>query len=307
MNIEAEVYQLKTEYTKARCIHEAILRQTSAELSPIAHAHALASIAFLDTVTGASAEIVSRNLDTATVAFQNAHFPRGISTCELFYADLLLREGDAAGARAKYLSLFSSLRSSDDELACFCLAKLADPIKPMHASVEIVRWAVVFLAFTLRTSVRNLVTVNQALRCLGDVLMRQGADDTALSILMVALEGFTRMDVHQSRAECMLSLGDISMKQGEFTKALQFWEAARPLFERTSQARQIALFDERIATVSQKISGANQEKLAHLSGLHPSTGIVEASVAHAEHEPQGNNKEKSLLSHEASDKIPLAM
>ncbi|KAJ7867545.1 hypothetical protein B0H14DRAFT_2572837 [Mycena olivaceomarginata] len=78
-----------------------------------------------------------------------------------------------------------------------------------------------FLAYTLRPQVRSRLLVHQALRRLGDLLMGQGADDTALSVLMVALEGFTQMDVHQSRAECMQAMGNV---------AREMWEAARPPF-----------------------------------------------------------------------------
>ncbi|KAF7352079.1 NB-ARC domain-containing protein [Mycena venus] len=252
MTIEAEVFKLKTEYAEARRIQEVVMHQTSTQISPVMHAHALVEIAFLDIVTGASAEIVSRNLDAALAAFQTGRYPRGISLCGVYHADLLLREGDTAKARVEYLQLFAHLRSNDNELACCCLSKLADPTNTMHAGAdrEVARWAVVFLAFTLRGSAQNLFAVHQALRCLGDVLVRQHSDDDALNILAVALEGFTWMDVHQGRAECMRSMGDVHLRFGDPRRAGDLWEAARLLFERSEQTEDVAGMDERLGALT---------------------------------------------------------
>ncbi|KAJ7320787.1 hypothetical protein DFH08DRAFT_1034611 [Mycena albidolilacea] len=255
MDIEADFYQLKTEFSQARRIQEAILHQTSAVLSPVMHAYVLVNIAFLDMVTGAGANDVSCNLNAALTLFQKAHYPRGVSYCHLFRADLRLREGDATGARVEYMRLLSAARNNDDELVCHCLAKLADPTNPMHADTECAQWTVVFLAFALRPLARNPLTIHQALRRLGDVFLRQGADETALRVLTVALDGFTQMDVHQGRAECMGTIGDVYMRREDLCGAKEMWEAARPLFERSEQTTDIAGIDERLKTlgIAQKL------------------------------------------------------
>ncbi|KAF7344685.1 NB-ARC domain-containing protein [Mycena venus] len=250
MNIEANVYQDKTEYSTARHIQEAILHQTSAVLSPISHAFALVSIATLDIVTGTSADIVARNLDAGRTSFRIAQDARGIMLCDCNHADLRLREGDTIWARVEYIRLFFATWGRDNELARYCVAKLADPIEPMHSEMESARWAVVFLAFALLPVVRSPLMVHGALRRLGDVLARQGADDAALSLLNLALEGFTSMDVHQSRAECMRTIGDVYMRHGDLSKARETWEAARPLFERSEQKKEVARIDERLQTLS---------------------------------------------------------
>ncbi|KAF8125381.1 hypothetical protein K438DRAFT_1892098 [Mycena galopus ATCC 62051] len=56
------------------------------------------------------------------------------------------------------------------------------------------------------------------------------------------------MDVHHSRAQCMLHLGDLASKHGHTSEAITFWEAARPLFERASQTKDVAQIDSRLAT-----------------------------------------------------------
>jgi tetratricopeptide (TPR) repeat protein len=263
MNIEATVYQDKTEYSNARRIQEAILHKTCAELSPRSHAYALVNIASIDIITGASTDVVSRNLNAAMTAFQKGHYPQGIFICEYCHADLQHREGDATGAGVEYIRLFFATRDSDNELAWYCVAKLADLTNPVRADTESARWAFVFLAFALRPQVRSTLTVHQALRRLGDTLVGQGMENTALNILAIALDGFTQMDVHQGRAECMCTIGDVYMQHGDLSKAREMWEAARPLFERSEQRKGVGRIDERLQTlgVAQKLEALPKAEL----------------------------------------------
>ncbi|KAF7373116.1 CTLH domain-containing protein [Mycena sanguinolenta] len=82
MNTEANVYKLKGEYTAARQIHETILHQTSSTLSPLQHGYALLNLASIDIVSGASIEVVSRNLTIALSLFKQLQHARGVSACE---------------------------------------------------------------------------------------------------------------------------------------------------------------------------------------------------------------------------------
>ncbi|KAJ6471460.1 hypothetical protein C8R45DRAFT_1078276 [Mycena sanguinolenta] len=251
MSLEAHIYQLKTEYAEARQVHEAIKHQASPVLSPLDYAYAVLNIAWLDVVIGANAEIVSSNIDAAIAAFGNANDWRSVQECELCYADLQLREGNALGARKEYIRLLARWRH-DDELACRCLVQLADPAHPMHPDSDIMSWAIVFLAFTMRSSCSNTLMAHQALRCLGEVLARERVDDDALSVLTVALEGFTWMDVHQSRAECMRTMGDVYLRRGELLKASKLWKDSRPLFERSLQVNAVAEIDRRLVELEQQ-------------------------------------------------------
>jgi hypothetical protein len=65
--------------------------------------------------------------------------------------------------------------------------------------------------------------------------------------------GFTYMDVHRSRAQCMLRLGDLAKKQGDLSRAVEFWKESRPLFERSVQAKDFAQIDARLGAVEQII------------------------------------------------------
>ncbi|KAF8132711.1 hypothetical protein K438DRAFT_2031717 [Mycena galopus ATCC 62051] len=250
MNLEAEVYQLQTEYAKARHIHEAILGRTSPVLSPGEYAYALTNIALVDLVTGSSAALVSHNLNLAEISFQKMQYQRGVAWCEILCADLQLREDNTVEAYIEHLRPFASRWSgnTDDELTRYCLGRLADTRCPAQADAAAsAHWVVTFLAFALRPVARNLLLVYQALRCLGEVLAHQGMDEEALSLLAVALDGFTLMGVHQYRAECMRAIGDIHVQHERFSEASALWKHARPLFERSLQAKAAAEIDRRLA------------------------------------------------------------
>ncbi|KAJ7323160.1 hypothetical protein DFH08DRAFT_817739 [Mycena albidolilacea] len=264
MNIEGEIHQLRTEYGEARQIQEVIISHTSPVLSLVNYAYALVNLVSLDLATRASTDIVWGSLYTAADTFQRIQYPRGLSLCEVHIADLNLREGDAARAHGQYMHTFASVYYIDNLLACYCLAKLADSTTPVHAPPEVAKWAIIFLAFVLRPQARSMLRIHQALLSLGNILAQLGMDNEALSVLKVALEGFTWMDIHQSRAECMRTIGDVLCRQGDTVKACTFWTEARPLFKRSSQAKAVFQIDERLAESAQQ-QEASLEQLSKSS------------------------------------------
>jgi tetratricopeptide (TPR) repeat protein len=263
MNIEANVHLDKTEYSDARCIQEAILHQTSVVLSPLRHAHALFAIAALDLATGTSADIVIHNLEAVETLLQHRKYLHRLIRCDYIRADLRLREGDAMGARAEYIRLFAATRDHDPDLSLYCLAKLGDPTEPVHDEMECARWAIVFFAFALHPVVQSTFIVHRALRRLGDVLVQQGAYNAALNILAIALDRFTQMDVHQSRAECMRTIGDVYVRYRDLYKAREIWEVARPLFVHSEQTKEVARIDERLQMlgIAQKLEAVPKAEL----------------------------------------------
>jgi hypothetical protein len=50
----------------------------------------------------------------------------------------------------------------------------------------------------------------------------------------------------------MVRLGDLANKQGHTSKAIGFWKTARPLFEQSLQAKDVAQIDVRLSTAHQK-------------------------------------------------------
>ncbi|KAJ7700905.1 hypothetical protein B0H16DRAFT_1705555 [Mycena metata] len=117
--------------------------------------------------------------------------------------------------------------------------------------------------------------IYKALQFLGDAFLQEEDEVTATSLFTLALEGFTELDVHHSRAECMIRLGDISNRHGNVLKALELWEQARPLFERSSQAKRVQHIDERLVRISEDIKEQHKMNLARLTDLNTSVGTVE--------------------------------
>ncbi|KAJ7768488.1 hypothetical protein B0H16DRAFT_1716481 [Mycena metata] len=103
----------------------------------------------------------------------------------------------------------------------------------------------------------------------------QNDEVSAVSLFTVAMDGFTYMDVHRSRAECMIRLGDMAKKNGDLLKALELWETAKPLFERSSQAKRAQDIDERVGGISEEMKEQHQKNLARLAELNVPAGKVE--------------------------------
>jgi hypothetical protein len=73
----------------------------------------------------------------------------------------------------------------------------------------------------------------------------------------------------------MLRLGDIAKEHDDLYKAVEFWDAAWPLFQRSSQAKQVALIDEKLAGVSKDVLKQHRINLARLVEINTPPGIVE--------------------------------
>jgi hypothetical protein len=110
--------------------------------------------------------------------------------------------------------------------------------------------------------------LHKALQFLGDVFLAQSDEHTASSLFTVALEGFVCMDVHRNRGECMLLLGDICKGNGNLPQAVEHWETARSLFDRSSQAKQMKNVSDRLASVIEQ-----EKKLACVPELNPSETV----------------------------------
>ncbi|KAF8125379.1 hypothetical protein K438DRAFT_1791146 [Mycena galopus ATCC 62051] len=108
------------------------------------------------------------------------------------------------------------------------------------------KWPIIYLASATKLKVK--LDLHKALLFLGDAFIANKVENSAANLYQVALAGFTQMDVHCSRAQCMLRLGDLASKHGCTSEAITFWEAAQPLFERASQTKDVAKIDSRLAT-----------------------------------------------------------
>jgi hypothetical protein len=131
----------------------------------------------------------------------------------------------------------------------------------------------VFLVHSLKA--KEKLGTYKAFQYLGDIFLAHNDEHTAMSLFIIALEGFTHMDVHRSRAEWMLRLGDNCREHGDLLKAVELWEIARPLFEQSSQVKQVVCIDQRLADVGEHVLEQYRKKLAHLAELNVPSAAVE--------------------------------
>ncbi|KAJ7032171.1 hypothetical protein C8F04DRAFT_1185234 [Mycena alexandri] len=134
-------------------------------------------------------------------------------------------------------------------------------VKPPNGHHES-SWSTILFAPSIKQ--KEKLGIHKGLQFMGDIFLQKDDEATAISLFTLALQGFTLMDVHRSRAECMIRLGDISEKNGDLFNALELWEMARPLFERSSQTKQIQALDERMSRVDEGVKEQYQKNLAHL-------------------------------------------
>ncbi|KAJ7131294.1 hypothetical protein C8R44DRAFT_731531 [Mycena epipterygia] len=260
----AEIHALKSEYEEAHNIYHQLLQIFSARGNSYYAAESLFSIAAVNVMRGGDLLVVRKNLDNAKVTFSALGVPGGALRCEVILTDLDLSDGNTLAAKKIFLQCLEATWGKDRVVASFCLERLADAHRWTSTNIKWpYTWTVIYLVQSQKT--QEKLALYKALRCMGDVFLSAGDEDTAHSFFIVALEGFTDRDVHRNRADCMLRLGDIEKHGGNLLKAKGLWNMARPLFERSSQAKDIAQIDTRLASIDQDILDTQQKTSAHLS------------------------------------------
>ncbi|KAJ7480880.1 hypothetical protein FB451DRAFT_154119 [Mycena latifolia] len=266
MGAQADAHSRKSEYAEAHSVFTTIANDTSPHKDPRNYALSVINIAMIDLVTAKPESEVQCNIKKAEEIFAAMHFPLGIDTCKMVLADLKLRERNFSHAKELFQASLNSQWGKDAEAVAYTMARLADVT--CWPSTEIKwssSWQVVYLAHSQKSQLK--VDLYKAFQFLGDGFMLQGDEDTAHSLFEVALEAFTEMDIHRSRADCMLRLGDIAKQRGDLLKAVRLWKDACPLFERSSQAKEVAKIDTRIAAVDVDLLQQHKKSLQYLHTL----------------------------------------
>ncbi|KAJ7478196.1 hypothetical protein FB451DRAFT_182425 [Mycena latifolia] len=249
---EAEIHLLKSEYTEARKIHRTILHSTSAEQDAHKHAFALINIAEIGVIIGEAPDVVQQSLDRAKTILQKVEDRIGITHCDKILADCMLAQGDLRSARALFEQCLLLSWGKTGDVTTYCLERLANVSRWTAADFDWTStWTVVFIGHAKRSD--GKLALHKALLFLGDVFLATGEKRTAESLFTVALEGFTHMDIHRSRGDCMLRLGDIAREKGDLVKATKLWREAQSLFIRALQAKDISQTDLRLAAVDKGV------------------------------------------------------
>jgi hypothetical protein len=164
------------------------------------------------------------------------------------FADLYLREDDHSTANRKFTDCFKLSRKLQwMENTLYSLEHLADLSSGMNNFHVTLGWAGIFLVLALKSELK-LATM-RAFVCLGQLFVVQGDHETALNVFNIALDGFTFMNVHRWRADCMVRIAEIWEQKAEVAKSVELWKQARPLFEKSSQAQDVTRIDLKLASV----------------------------------------------------------
>ncbi|KAJ7719507.1 hypothetical protein B0H16DRAFT_1795271 [Mycena metata] len=268
-NSRAGVYLLKSEYTEGHLILSQILQDVLGDQNPYVYGLTLASIAELEVLMGSPTDEIQSKIGTSKAIFERQGHKRVAIFALCYQAALNLREGDMSS-----LLFRQCLRSgwgNFADIVSYCFERLGD-ISCWEGSQHPSSWTTVFLAHAIKENQR--LEIHKALQFLGDVFLKENDEATAVSLFTVALEGFTQMDVHRSRAQCMIRLGDIAQRNDDFLRALALWETARPLFERSSQVKRVYDIDERLSGIGEEVKEQHRMNLIHLAELNAPAGKV---------------------------------
>ncbi|KAJ6473034.1 hypothetical protein C8R45DRAFT_1163377 [Mycena sanguinolenta] len=273
--IVATTHMEKSEYAEARSIFTQIVSEMSAEQEPEQEDFAivLLNIAQIGVITGESKQVVLQNLETAQTILSSLEHFSGSFYYKMVLANLELREQEMMVARNHFEKCLDWSWTRDTQFSSNCLERMADISCWGPANFD---WAatfgMVYLAFTQKN--KQKLGQHKALCSLGNMFLSFGDEMTAEGLFTVALETFTDMDIHHERANCMLRLGDIAASRGDLSGAETHWKDARPLFEKSLQAKDIDNIDSRLASVEKAHEGA----LATLAELQaPIQSLKESS------------------------------
>lgn len=146
----AEIHFLKSEYLEARNIHIEVAREASAQQDQYFHGMALLNIAEIDIILGADMSEVQQNLENAKTKLGS--FSRALSHCETILADLTLREGNIAVAKALFQQSLKASWCKDPEAVSYCLERLSDIRRwPSTHRNGLSTWAVLYLLHAHKT------------------------------------------------------------------------------------------------------------------------------------------------------------
>ncbi|KAJ7789043.1 hypothetical protein B0H14DRAFT_2627662 [Mycena olivaceomarginata] len=272
---QGSIHLTKSEYAQARGIYTRILETNSPDQNMVPYLFALINIALIDIEIGTDAKEVYQKLKQAK-DIARKYDPSMMDYCSTSQAVLDLRERKFDIAKDE----FQKSGRTDIQVVSSRLENLAN-IRAWPTSDWPARWPVIYCGYAYK--LKDRLGVHKALLFLGDVFVAHKDEETATNLYMVALEGFTYMDVHRSQAECMIRLGDLAEGQGHTSEAISYWKAAQPLFEQSLQAKDVAHIDAKLLAVEK----AQQKALPELVNLRAPVHLVNKEISGIEEVDKG--------------------
>lgn len=236
LDFEAEICAKKTEYRASRALNEIIVRLTSVDNSVMFHANSLANILSIDIALGSvtAEDAVTVGLEKTRNLFTANGYIRGLPMCDRIFADFLTSSGQKSAARDMYERCVRKAHGTSAAVMTASLRKLGDIRLGLCDTQSTIRWATTYFAFAKSSG--SVLFVAWAFRLLGDIARYDAADETASALLQIALDEFTRMDIHQGKGECFLGLADIAERRGEHAIARAHLEDAQRMFVKSGLA-----------------------------------------------------------------------
>ncbi|KAJ7306255.1 hypothetical protein DFH08DRAFT_975991 [Mycena albidolilacea] len=245
LNLQAEVHYLQTDFLLARELNVSLLGSPGKQHAEdkVSDAYALINIARSDIQMGRCSDpSVITNINTARDLMASNKL--GIPACDIALAELRFRQGKYSQSASLCADCLSVVQGKLAEMELVCWERLADIGFAEKDTGRATRFSIVLLALALR--VKDLAATHQAFRRIGDLFHSAGDGSTARNLFELALSGFTLMDIHQSRGNCLIRLGDISLERGEYEGARDRWTEARSMFDRSSQLGDVQRCNERL-------------------------------------------------------------
>jgi tetratricopeptide (TPR) repeat protein len=199
MNQQAEIHLVKSEYHEAHSIQTQILQECPLHWDPYEHAFTLLNLAEISLSMNVPKHAVQQDIKRVKEIFLPLEQIVEITMCDTIMADLYLGEGEITVSEAIFKQCLRACNHPG--INSYCLERLGNT-GCWGASGQMSSWTTVYLAHSIKF--KEKLGTNKALQFLRDIFLAQADEDTAVSLFTIALEGFTYMDVHRSRAECML-------------------------------------------------------------------------------------------------------
>ncbi|KAK7028476.1 hypothetical protein R3P38DRAFT_3518391 [Favolaschia claudopus] len=231
-DLEADVYFHKSQFVEAKKSYTLIAQQHRVNANPIDYAYALQGIAEAD--IGMDTYNDSCNLETARDLFAKHRLQSGILICEIIIAghELKQQKSEIKGLKASLQSYLQQSWTDDPQVTFYALERMGNISSWPRSELP---WAAThaFLYLAFSGLKKEKLAFHKALLYIGDMFSHNEDTMTAENLFIVALQGFTKMDVHCSRAQCLTRLGDLALAQKNELCAQAYWRTAQQLFEQS--------------------------------------------------------------------------
>ncbi|KAJ7046162.1 hypothetical protein C8F04DRAFT_1248419 [Mycena alexandri] len=257
---QGNIHLRKTEYGDGKILLEEVI-ESRRSYRPYDSIKAYADLAEIQIAMDLEPSLIEQSLKTAKQQCTTVGLATGHAGCDIIAADLLMRQGDINSAKSVFLRslpLFADPRA--DERVLFCMERLADISHRSWDHVGALRWNGICIALAVRTS--NRLGTLKGLRRLADIYVTEQENDTALTLLDIAVQGFESMGVHLCIAECNVQISAIWESRGELLRAIKPLEDAIPRLQRSSQVEKAARIEEDIMALKE----CSKEKESALVG-----------------------------------------